>query len=59
MACDVIFSNSWVIMLFSQKAILKKLVKTAFSKRAFWVQTTLLNSCQPNTNLVILTGQNS
>jgi len=59
MAYDIKFSNSWVIMSFSQKVLPRRLMKIAFSKRTFWVQTTLPNSCQPNTNLVVLTGQNS
>jgi len=51
MAYDVIFSNSWVIMPFSQKALLKRLMKIAFWKRAFWIQTAFLNNCQSNSNL--------
>jgi len=54
MAYDVKFVNSWVIMSFSQKALVKRLMKIAFSKRAFWVQTAL-----PNSNLAVLTRQNS
>jgi len=55
MAYDVNFSNSWAIMSFSQKAFPKRLVKIAFSKRAFLVQTDLPNNYQPNTNLAVLT----
>ena len=59
MAYEVIFSNFWVIMSFLQKALPKRLVKIVVSKRAFWVQTDLSNSCQPNTNLAVLISQNS
>jgi len=51
MVYDVIFLNSWVIMLFLQKFLPKKLIKITFWKRVFWVQTALLNSCQSNTKV--------
>jgi len=59
MAYDIKFSNSWVIMSFSPKALYKRLKKIVFSKRDFWIQTALRNSCQPNTNSAILASQNS
>ena len=48
------FSNSWVIMSFLKKVLPKRLMKIAFQKELLGP-----NSYQQNTNLTVLTNQNS
>ena len=58
-AYNLISLNSRIVTSFSQKALPKRRMKITFWKIAFSIQTTLLNSSQPNTNLAVLINQNS
>jgi len=53
MACNVISLKSWANVSFSQKALLKRLMKITFLKRVVWSQTVVSNSCLSKNYLAI------
>jgi len=55
MAYDIIFSNSWVVMSFSQKNYSQKTNENNLLKKNFGFKQLFQITVQPNNNLTVLT----